>query len=115
MEAIRAYEQTLSRAMLDVLHAHGATVYGIAESGRARERVPTFCFNLPGLSPQQVADAMAEADIGIRDGHMYAPRLMNRLGLTMDRGALRVSLVHYNTLAEVTRFGDTLGAIRAKG
>ncbi len=113
MEAIRTYEQTLSRAMLDVLHAHGATVYGIADSGRARERVPTFCFNIPGLSPQQVAEAMAEADIGIRDGHMYAPRLMNRLGLTMDRGALRVSLVHYNTLAEVVRFGQTLGLIRA--
>ena len=113
LEAIRTYEQTLSRAMLDVLHAHGATVYGIAESGRAQERVPTFCFNLPGLSPQQVADAMADADIGIRDGHMYAPRLMNRLGLTMDRGALRVSLVHYNTLAEVARFGETLGGMLA--
>ena len=57
---------------------------------------------------------MADADIGIRDGHMYAPRLMNRLGLTMDRGALRVSLVHYNTLAEVARFGHTLGLIRAR-
>lgn len=111
MEAIRAYEQTLSRGMLDVLHAHGATIYGIAESKRGPERVPTFCFNMPGLSPQQVADAMAEADIGIRDGHMYAPRLMKRLGLTMDRGAIRVSLVHYNTLAEVARFGQTLGTI----
>ena len=56
---------------------------------------------------------MAEADIGIRDGHMYAPRLMNRLGLRMDQGALRVSLVHYNTLGEVARFGNALGLIRA--
>ena len=112
MEAIRAYERTLSCAMLAVLRTHGATVYGIAESERVHERVPTFCFNLPGLSPQQVTDAMADADIGIRDGHMYAPRLMNRLGLTMDRGAIRVSLVHYNTLAEVARFGHALGLIR---
>ena len=57
---------------------------------------------------------MAEADIGIRDGHMYAPRLMHRLGLTMDRGATRVSLVHYNTLAEVARFGDALGLVRVR-
>ena len=115
MEAVRTYEQALSRAMLDVLQSHGATLYGIAESERAHERVPTFCFNIPGLSPQQVTDAMAAAEIGIRDGHLYAPRLMNRLGLTMDRGAVRVSLVHYNTLDEVARFGDTLGTLRETG
>jgi selenocysteine lyase/cysteine desulfurase len=51
---------------------------------------------------------MAEAEIGIRDGHMYAPRLMDRLGLPMDKGAVRASLVHYNTLAEVERFGEVL-------
>ncbi len=113
MTAIRAYEQELSRAMLTVLRENGATVYGIDDPAEVQGRVPTFCFNLPGLSPQQVTDDMAEAGIGIRDGHMYAPRLMNRLDLAMDRGALRVSLVHYNTLAEVARFGRTLAAIVA--
>lgn len=108
LTAIRHYEQDLSRAMLIVLRDIGATVYGIDDPARAEGRVPTFCFNLPGLSPQQVTDEMAEADIGIRDGHMYAPRLMNRLGLTMDRGALRASLVHYNTHAEIDRFGRVL-------
>ena len=51
---------------------------------------------------------MAQAGFGIRDGHMYAPRLMGRLGLAMDRGAVRVSLVHYNTLDEIHRFGAAL-------
>ena len=55
-----------------------------------------------------MVEGLAEAGFGIRDGHMYAPRLMARLGLSMDRGALRVSLVHYNTLDEVDRFGDAL-------
>ena len=50
-------------------------------------------------------------DFGIRDGHMYAPRLMARLGLAMDRGAARVSLVHYNTLDEIHRFGEALRKI----
>jgi selenocysteine lyase/cysteine desulfurase len=39
---------------------------------------------------------------------MYAPRLMARLGLAMDRGAVRVSLVHYNTVDEIDRFGEAL-------
>jgi selenocysteine lyase/cysteine desulfurase len=45
---------------------------------------------------------------------MYAPRLMNRLNLSMDSGAIRASLVHYNTLDEVRRFGDVLKAVIAK-
>ena len=45
---------------------------------------------------------------------MYAPRLMNRLNLSMDSGAVRASLVHYNTLDEVRRFGEALKAVIAK-
>lgn len=113
MEAIRAYEQDLSRAMLAVLAENGAIVYGIADPARVAGRVPTFCFNLPGLLPQAVTEAMAAAGIGIRDGHMYAPRLMDRLGLTMEHGALRASLVHYNTVDEIERFGECLREIVA--
>ena len=59
-------------------------------------------------------EAMAHAGIGIRDGHMYAPRLMKRLNLSMDSGAIRASLVHYNTVEEIRRFGEALRTIIAK-
>jgi selenocysteine lyase/cysteine desulfurase len=39
---------------------------------------------------------------------------MKRLGLSMDTGCLRVSLVHYNTLDEIERFGHTLSSILSK-
>ena len=60
-----------------------------------------------------IVEEMAERGIGIRDGHMYAPRLMKRLNLSMDSGAIRASLVHYNTLDEVERFGVALREIVA--
>jgi selenocysteine lyase/cysteine desulfurase len=113
MSAIRDYEQLLAGAMLKVLKANGAVIYGIADEARLSERVPTICFNIPGHSPQSLADAMDRSGIGIRDGHMYAPRLMSRLGLSMDTGCLRVSLVHYNTLAEIARFERVLMEILA--
>jgi len=47
----------------------------------------------------------------VRDGHMYSPRLMQRLGLSKESGAVRASLVHYNTLDEVRRFGNALAAM----
>jgi cysteine desulfurase family protein (TIGR01976 family) len=111
MAAIRAHELHLARAMLKELKSAGAVVYGVADEARIGERVPTFCFNLPGVAPKTVVEEMAERGIGIRDGHMYAPRLMKRLDLSMDSGAVRASLVHYNTLEEVRRFGEALRAI----
>lgn len=108
LTAVRAYEQELSLEMLDVLHRCGATVYGISDSKKIDLRVPTLCFNLPKVAPARVTEEFARRGIGVRDGHMYAPRLMKRLGLAQESGAVRASLVHYNTRDEVREFGHVL-------
>jgi cysteine desulfurase family protein (TIGR01976 family) len=113
MTGIEVYEQQLSRAMLAVLRSVGAVIYGISDPGQIHLRVPTFSFNLPGVDPAEVVLTMAAAGIGIRDGHMYAPRLMERLGLAMDKGCVRASLVHYNDLEEIERFGGVLRSVAA--
>lgn len=111
LTAIQAYEQGLSLEMLDVLKNCGATVYGVSDKNRVSLRVPTLCFNLPKIPPARVTEELARANIGIRDGHMYTPRLMKRLGLALESGAVRASLVHYNTREEVRRFGRALAEI----
>jgi cysteine desulfurase family protein (TIGR01976 family) len=113
MSAIRDYELILSREMIRVLKKHGAEIYGISDEARLSGRVPTICFNIPGVSPQHISGEMGKARIGVRDGHMFAPRLMKRLGLSMESGALRVSLVHYNKVEEIARFDTVLGDIIA--
>lgn len=115
MELIRDYEESLSLGMLRVLHESGAAVYGITTKDRMRERVPTLCFNLPNVPPAKVSETMASAGIGIRDGHMYAPRLMKRLGLPIETGVVRASLVHYNTFDEIHRFGNVLQDLASHG
>ena len=110
MTAIRNYEQSLSRGCWthSCDRAPQSTELGESACRRARsDRV----LQLPHKHPAEIVERMAEADIGIRDGHMYAPRLMGRLELAMDYGAVRVSLVHYNTLDEIHRFGDELKKI----
>lgn len=111
LTAIRAYEASLSRELISVLEKCGATIYGIREERGLNQRVPTVCFNLQSIPPARVTEAMASAGIGIRDGHMYTPRLMNKLGLKTETGAVRVSLVHYNTVEEVRRFGEALSTV----
>jgi cysteine desulfurase family protein (TIGR01976 family) len=108
MNSIQEYEAALSFEMLEVLQAAGAIVYGIDDTTRIAERVPTFCFRLPNVAPAVVTETMSDRGIGIRDGHMYAPRLMKRLGVGLDTGVNRASLVHYNTLHEIHEFGKVL-------
>ena len=115
MQAIQTYEQGLSLELARTLRECGAQIYGVDDDARIAERVPTFCFNLPGISPQVVTDSLARANIGIRDGHMYAPRLMRRLNVPVESGVARVSLVHYNTVAEIHRFGNVLSELRKHG
>ena len=114
MHAIRTYEQGLSLELARVLRECGAKVYGIDDDARVGERVPTFCFNLPGVSPRVVTESLARANIGIRDGHRYAPRLMKRLNVPVESGVVRVSLVHYNTLGEIEKFGKALADVAVR-
>jgi cysteine desulfurase family protein (TIGR01976 family) len=105
MGTIREYEATLSAALLQGLRSiKGAAVYGIQDPQAAHLRVPTVCFNLKNISPAVLTARLADKGIAVRDGHMYSPRLMKRVGLSPDSGAVRVSLVHYNTQEEIRFF-----------
>lgn len=115
MHSIRDYEERLSMEMLRVLRECGAEIYGIQQDQLVRNRVPTFLFNLDPIPPERITERMASADIGVRDGHMYAPRLIKRLGLPFPGGGVRASLVHYNTIEEIQRFATVLNDMRQHG
>lgn len=112
MERIREYEGSLSRALLEGLQTiKGLTIYGIKDPSAVYQRVPTFSFNLKNISPAMVAARLAKKGIAVRDGHMYSPRLMKRLGISPESGALRASLVHYNTHDEIRLLVEALEEI----
>jgi cysteine desulfurase family protein (TIGR01976 family) len=110
--AVRAYEFELSRALLDVLEeTPGVTVYGVTDRRRLEERVPTVSFNLKGMSPRQVAEALDKANIYVWDGNYYALAVTERLGVEESGGMVRVGPVHYNTVEEIHKLGEALGRI----
>jgi cysteine desulfurase family protein (TIGR01976 family) len=107
MEAIRTYEMTLSDRMLRGLETiPSVRVYGLRKPS---DRTPTFCFTVEGLSPADVCEKVGRRGYAIRYGHLYCPRLIKRLGLSEDVGAIRASLVHYNTAEEIDGFLEALG------
>ena len=74
-------------------------------------RVSTISFLHFQRDSQTIVAAARNADIGIRHGHMYAYRLCQAMGIDLDSGVVRVSAVHYNTVAEIDRLMDALDPI----
>ncbi len=72
-------------------------------TGSSALRHPTFGFVHCSKPSSQVAEEINRRGFGIRYGHMYAFHLCERLGLDVDQGVVRVSMVHYNSMDEVER------------
>lgn len=100
---IQDHEVVLSERLLSFLQSKsGVRIIGTPEADPAH-RVPTISFTVDGKSSAHIPPQIDRHQIGIRYGHFYAKRLIEDLGLAAQAGVVRVSMVHYNTLAECDR------------
>ncbi len=107
MSAIREYEQTLARRLLDGLAARPRfRVHGLGVD-RLDERVPTIAITDRHVKPRQIAEHLAGYEIYVWSGNNYALELSEWLGREPD-GFVRLGLVHYNTAAEVDALLEAL-------
>jgi cysteine desulfurase family protein (TIGR01976 family) len=104
-EAILGHERALGDRFLAAL-PENVDLFGLRTMDG---RVPTFCFNLPGHSPETVARFLAEREVAVWHGDYYAVETMKYLGL--EDGAVRAGIVHYNTEDEVDRLLEGLAAL----
>jgi cysteine desulfurase family protein (TIGR01976 family) len=105
-EAIVAHETALGQRFLDGL-ADGVDLYGLRTMDG---RVPTFAFNLPGRTSEEVAVELAAREIAVWHGDYYAVEIMRHLGLG-GAGAVRAGFVHYNAPDEVDRLLSALAEL----
>jgi cysteine desulfurase family protein (TIGR01976 family) len=96
------HERELGQQFLDGL-PDAWRLYGIPEM---EGRVPTFAITHESVTPEEAATRLGEQGFAVWHGNYYAVEIMKRLGL--DDGAIRVGIVHYNTMDEVERL---LGAL----
>jgi cysteine desulfurase family protein (TIGR01976 family) len=107
---VAAHEHALAARLLDFLGG----VRGVRVLGQRRAsatRLPTISFTVDGADAGAIVRAVDPHRIGIKHGDFYARRLVDRLGLGNQGGVVRVSMVHYNTLAEVDRLCAVLEPI----
>ena len=76
--------------------------------GAPRRRTSTVSFVVHGHTPAEVAEHLARRRVSVWDGDNYAYELMGRFGLRDSGGAVRASLVLYNTVADVDQLLEAL-------
>jgi cysteine desulfurase family protein (TIGR01976 family) len=106
---IEQHETQLTARFLSGL-PDGIQLYGIRTP---EARTPTFCFNVDGRPPREVAELLAERDLYVWDGNYYALEPMLALGLADSGGAVRAGFLHYTTEDEVDRLLEALADLTA--
>ncbi|MBW7927456.1 MAG: aminotransferase class V-fold PLP-dependent enzyme [Fimbriimonadaceae bacterium] len=110
-ESFAAYEEPLQTVLVDYLRSKSAVRVVGPLTGDPNARVATISFVHASRCSAEIAGLAHQAGIGIRNGHMYAYRLCEELGIRSDDGVVRVSAVHYNSPEEIMRLVEALDPI----
>jgi cysteine desulfurase family protein (TIGR01976 family) len=98
-DAFQIHEKMLGQKLIDGLGQLGATVYGLPS---IEGRTATVSMNLKDLPAEDVAATLGKNGVAVSNGHYYAYNLMMKtLGLEARGGAVRISLLHYSSEADV--------------
>ncbi|HOT23737.1 MAG TPA: cysteine desulfurase-like protein [Thermoleophilia bacterium] len=109
MLANEAYEQPLARYLVTELdEIDGVTLYG---PPAGHPRTSTVSFTLDGYTAMEVARILGERGLFVWDGHFYAIRLVERLGLIDSGGLVRVGLCPYTTKEELDRLLEAVHSL----
>ncbi len=73
----------------------------IGQDFSAPSRTPTVSFTMKGKTPWQICEHLAKKNICAWDGHFYAIRAIEVLGLLEQGGVTRLGISLYNTEEEV--------------
>lgn len=95
------HESRLCAYLLENLDDLPVRIYGRTST---HQREANLVLTSPNVSSQSLADGLVQFDIAAKNGHFYAYRLLQAMGVKdMNDGVLRISLSHYNTLEEMER------------
>ena len=109
-QVIAAHEHKLaSRLYAGLKSIKGITLIGQDFSSAAR--TPTVSFTLEGKTPGQVCVELAKKNICAWDGHFYAIRAIETLGLLEKGGVTRLGISLYNTEEEINKVIDEINKI----
>lgn len=110
MQNIKAHEHQLAVQLYKGLkRIKGVQVYG--QSMDVTQRAPTVSFTMDGMHPYEVCQILAKHNICAWNGHFYALRAVEVLGLLPKGGLSRMGISLYTTADEIERTLEVLKSI----
>jgi cysteine desulfurase family protein (TIGR01976 family) len=107
---IGAHERKLAIRLFDGINKiNGAKVIG--QDFASQHRAPTVSFTMEGKTPTEVCRHLAKHNIFAWDGHFYALRAIEVLGLLEKGGVTRIGMAVYNTAEEIDKTLDVLKSL----
>ena len=76
-----------------------------------KNRAPTISFTVKNKSSKKVSDIFVSNKIATRNDNFYAWRCLKALGIDINDGVIRTSMVHYNTKKDVEKLINALEKI----
>jgi len=110
-ELAEAHEAMLANRLLDFLKEREDVRILGQDHAAPGKRASTIAFHARAMPSHHIAEKLAEHQIAVGAGDFYALRCVQALGMDADDGVVRVSLVHYNSMAEVDRLVEALDEI----
>lgn len=110
-QEIEVHENVLTTKLLNAFaELPQFRLWGIGDSSRLNERVPTFSFTHNEKTPQEIAQQLASKGIYAWAGNHYALPFTEAVGLE-PHGTLRIGALHYNTEEEIDRLMQELRSL----
>ena len=110
-ELIANHEKNLANPLLEYLNSR-SDINLIGKSMiNNKDRAPTIAFTMDNKSSKELSSVLVDNGIATRNDNFYAWRCLMALGIDVDDGVVRTSMVHYNSHDDVNKLIKALETI----
>ena len=110
-ELISNHEEQIANPLLEYLNSRNDIKLMGKKKIENKNRAPTIAFTFVNQSSKKISDQLVKNGIATRNDNFYAWRCLKALGIDVDDGVVRTSMVHYNTHEDVEKLISVLKKI----
>ena len=110
-ELINKHEQEIANPLLEYIKSRDDIKLIGKNKIENKNRAPTIAFTMNNKSSKELSSDLVKQGIATRNDNFYAWRCLKALGIDVDDGVVRTSMVHYNTHGDVNNLIEALKKI----
>ena len=110
-ELIAHHEMEIANPLLDYINSRDDINLIGKNQISNKDRAPTIAFTMNNKSSKELSSNLVKHGIATRNDNFYAWRCLKALGIDVDDGVVRTSMVHYNTHEDVDNLISALKKI----